>query len=101
MPTLDDPAPALWPAHLQPGAFRWVRSSTFHDPDGRGAVYAPGSTGACPSPSTPPGGDDAPTGYDGSVFGVGDHSRRTCRMCSVIAVRAPATSPASIRSSSR
>jgi hypothetical protein len=31
MPTLDDPAPALWPAHLQPGAFRWVRSSSHYD----------------------------------------------------------------------
>jgi catechol 2,3-dioxygenase-like lactoylglutathione lyase family enzyme len=31
MPTLDDPATAPWPAHLRPGAFRWVRSSSHYD----------------------------------------------------------------------
>jgi hypothetical protein len=31
MPELDGFAPALWPAHLQPGALRLVRSSTHYD----------------------------------------------------------------------
>jgi catechol 2,3-dioxygenase-like lactoylglutathione lyase family enzyme len=31
MPTLDDSGTALWPAHLQAGAFRWVRSSSHYD----------------------------------------------------------------------
>ena len=31
MPELDEPATALWPTHLHPGALRWVRSSTHYD----------------------------------------------------------------------
>ena len=31
MPELDRAATALWPAHLHPGALRWVRSSTHYD----------------------------------------------------------------------
>jgi catechol 2,3-dioxygenase-like lactoylglutathione lyase family enzyme len=31
MPEPDGPVPGLWPAHLHPGAVRWVRSSTHYD----------------------------------------------------------------------
>jgi catechol 2,3-dioxygenase-like lactoylglutathione lyase family enzyme len=31
MPELGEPATASWPAHLHPGALRWVRSSTHYD----------------------------------------------------------------------
>jgi catechol 2,3-dioxygenase-like lactoylglutathione lyase family enzyme len=31
MPELDRLGSALWPAHLHPGALRWVRSSTNYD----------------------------------------------------------------------
>ena len=31
MSELDEPATALWPAHLHPGAVRWVRSSSHYD----------------------------------------------------------------------
>ena len=31
MPERDEPATALWPTHLHPGALRWVRSSTHYD----------------------------------------------------------------------
>ena len=31
MPEHDEPATTLWPDHLRPGAFRWVRSSTHYN----------------------------------------------------------------------
>ena len=40
MPDLDGPATAVWPTHLQPGALRWVRSSTFYLTDDNALAQA-------------------------------------------------------------